>query len=211
MDDANQQFTVSVLGELEAQRESEEEKDPASEAAKHLKSVYKQIEETQKSANECAKKSKDRLNLTFEKLLARVDMQISVKRFKEALALNQKLSDIEQSLDSNILSPETVAKIQLVDSKVSAGIESAVQYFLGPPEFETFLYDSFADFIDSLNILKGEIVNAHFSAVDAIKRVNKKFIDRIHELRREGLLLKDGPDNQELNLIERALVSLTEQ
>jgi hypothetical protein len=63
VDDANQQFTVSVLGELEAQRESEEEKDPASEAAKHLKSVYKQIEETQKSAMSAPKKV--RIDLTL--------------------------------------------------------------------------------------------------------------------------------------------------
>ena len=71
-----------------------EGKDTALEVTKHLKSVYKQIKEIQKSANECAKKSKHRLNLTFEKLHARIDMymQISVKIFKEALALNQKLS-----------------------------------------------------------------------------------------------------------------------
>jgi hypothetical protein len=121
-------------------------------------------------------------------------MQISVKNFKEALTLKQKLSDIEQSLD-NILDPKIVEKIQEVDNKVNAGIESAIQYFLGAPEFETFLYDSFADFVNSLNILKGEIVNAHFSAVDAIKRVNKKFIDKIKDLRNQGLMLKDGTDN----------------
>jgi hypothetical protein len=137
-------------------------------------------------------------------------MQISVKRFNEALTLNQKLSDISQCLD-NMLDPVILGKIQEVDQKVNEGIDKAIEYFLGPPEFETFLYDSFADFIQSLNVLKGQIVNAHFSAVEAIKKVNRKFIDKIQELRNEGLMLKDGIDNQELNLIERALVSLTDQ
>jgi hypothetical protein len=48
-------------------------------------------------------------------------------------------------------------------------------------------------------------MNAHHSKVDAIKRINRKFINKIEALRKKGLMLQDGLENQELSLIERAL------
>ena len=132
-------------------------------------------------------------------------MLIQVKKFNAALEQNQTLSDTEQSLE-NMLEPDLVEKIKKVDENVTAGIEEAIKFFEQPPDdFDNFLYDSFAEFIDSLHVLKGAHMNAHHSKVDAIKRINRKFIDKIEALRKKGLMLQDGLENQELNLIERAL------
>jgi hypothetical protein len=150
---------------------------------------------SQVALNECSEKAKSKLNQTFERLLVRVDMLISVKKFKEALVLNQTLSDTEQSLD-NMLKPETVERIKAVDENVTAGIDAAIKFFEEPADdFDNFLYDSFDEFIKSLHFLRGEMMNAHHSAVEAIKRINKKFIDKIEILRKKGLMLEDGLDN----------------
>ena len=54
-------------------------------------------------------------------------------------------------------------------------------------------------------------MNAHHSSVVAIKRINKKFVNKIEALRKKGLRLDNGLENEELNTLERALSSLTTQ
>ena len=51
-------------------------------------------------------------------------------------------------------------------------------------DFDNFIYDSFDEFISSLHYLKGELMDAHHSNVNALNRINKKFIDKIEKLRK---------------------------
>lgn len=62
---------------------------------------------------------------------------------------------------------------------INDGIKKATNTFLQEDDFECFLFDSFAEYIESLNVIRGDFNGSQDLRTEAIREVNKKFILKI--------------------------------